>query len=68
LQKVEPAVSGQGGHNKLFYACCGVLRKFGLSLDQAWPLLLEYNSRCQPPFSERELLHKAEDALKGAKT
>jgi hypothetical protein len=65
LLKAEPAISGQRGHAKLFYCCCVVFTKFGLSMDQAWPLLLEYNARCVPPFSEKELRHKLEDA-KGA--
>jgi hypothetical protein len=27
-------------------------------------ILREYNERCQPPWTERELLHKAQDALR----
>ena len=63
--KCEPAVSGDGGHNKTMYVVGCLTQKFGLTADQAWPLLLEYNERCQPPWSTRELLHKLESALKG---
>ena len=37
---------------------------FALSDEQAWPILCEYNARCQPPWSERELKHKLADANK----
>ncbi len=64
LATVEGAVSGQGGHKRTFRAACVLVQKFGLSGPEAWPLLLEWNEKCQPPWSERELLHKLEDALK----
>jgi hypothetical protein len=64
VAKIEPAISGQRGHDRTFRCCCAMVQKFGLSFEQAWPLLLEWNERCQPPWSERELRHKLEDALK----
>jgi hypothetical protein len=62
LAKREPAVSKQGGHNTMFYSCCALFQKFGLAVSEAWPLILEYNERCLPPFSESELRHKILDA------
>jgi len=62
LAKAEPAVSGQHGHDKLFFCCCRMFQVFDLTLEQAFPLILEYNSKCQPPFSERDVLHKLQDA------
>ena len=35
--------------------------------EEAWPLLLEWNQQCEPPWSERELAHKLSDALKKRK-
>jgi hypothetical protein len=64
LAKVEPAVSGQGGHNATFRAACLLVQKFGLTFEQAWPLLKEWNERCEPPWSDAELRHKLKDALK----
>jgi hypothetical protein len=58
------AVSGQGGHNQTFTAACVLVQGFGLSHQDAWPLLKEYNERCQPPWSDKELWHKLEDAEK----
>jgi hypothetical protein len=68
---VEGAVSGQGGHNKTFRVCCklthGPPRGFGLCFAQAWPILLVWNETCEPPWTEKELTHKLEDALKRAR-
>jgi hypothetical protein len=63
LAKRDPAISGQGGHKQMFSACCAMVQKFRLSIEQAWPLILEYNSRCAPPFSEKEIRHKISDAF-----
>jgi len=57
------AISGAGGHDQTFAVACKLV-EFGLSPDDAWPLLLEYNHRCQPQWSERELRHKLEDAFR----
>lgn len=64
LAKVEPAISGQGGHNRTYKAACRVMELFDLSVDEALPLLREWNETCQPPWTERELRHKLEDAAK----
>jgi hypothetical protein len=62
LAAVPPAVSGQRGHDRMFYACCAMFGKFGLSMDQAIPLVLEFNEGCQPPFRHRDIQHKLQDA------
>jgi hypothetical protein len=68
LACIEGAISGQRGHDRTFRVACKLLhlppKGFGLSIEQAWPLLLEWNEQCEPPWSERELLHKLQDALK----
>lgn len=63
LEKMDPAIAGQKGHDKLFKAACMMVKGFGLSTDEAFGLLArEYNHRCDPEWSERELLHKIRDA------
>lgn len=62
LKRVEIAVSGNSGHNATFYAACCLIQKFRLSIDQAWPLMLEYNDRCAPPWSAKDLRRKLEEA------
>ncbi len=64
LNAMPPAVSGQGGHNTTFRAAMVLAEGFGLDQADAEPLLREYSSRCQPPWSERELAHKLDDAYK----
>lgn len=65
LQKLDPAISGQGGHNQTFAACCKLV-EFGLSEAVAWELAWEYNCRCQPPWSEKDLSKKLRDAFQRA--
>ena len=65
LDKLPPAISGGGGHAATFAAACWSVR-FGLSDADALVLLLEYNRRCQPPWTENELAHKLRDARRAA--
>ena len=63
LAKITGAVSGCSGHAKLFTAARAMVYGFDLSFEDAFKLLSEeYNPRCEPPWSERELRHKIEDA------
>jgi hypothetical protein len=62
IAKIPPSVSGQGGHNQAWKAACALVLHFGLNPNEAYPLLAEWNFGCQPPWSERELLHKLADA------
>lgn len=61
LSKLPPAVSGSGGHNATLRAACECVR-FGLSDAEALQALGEFNRRCSPPWSERDLAHKLESA------
>jgi hypothetical protein len=64
MEKLEPAVSGQHGHTTLLRAAAVLVYGFGLSPDHALPYALDYNSRCMPPWSERELRRKLCEALR----
>jgi putative DNA primase/helicase len=66
LAAVPPAVSGERGHNRTFYAACQAIHGFGLTIQEALPLLREWNQKCRPQWTEKELLHKLEDAFKKA--
>jgi hypothetical protein len=57
------AVSGCKGHNTTFRVACHLIG-FGLNDTEALDLLREFSSRCQPPWTEKELLHKIADARK----
>jgi hypothetical protein len=59
LAKMEPAISGQGGHLALFKAAVALVRGFQLDEEAALDILrTDYNPRCQPAWKERELRHK----------
>src|SRR5262245_33305344 len=62
LQSLEPAVSGCHGDLHTFRICCRVVRGFDLSDDEALSVLADWNERCQPPWSEGELLAKVHNA------
>jgi hypothetical protein len=64
LAKLPPAVSHQGGHSATFHAACKLVIGFGLDRGDALALLCEWNEFCQPLWSQRELEHKVDDALK----
>jgi KaiC/GvpD/RAD55 family RecA-like ATPase len=57
------AISGAGGHVATFNVA-RKLRDFGLNQQTALTVLREYNSRCEPPWSEGELQHKIEQGFK----
>jgi hypothetical protein len=60
----EPAIAGQHGHTALFKAAIALVWGFGLDPEQAWPYIKEYNTRCQPVWTDYELKHKLEQAFK----
>ncbi len=63
LARCAPAVAGQGGHNQTFRVACKLVRGFDLDEDTALALLVsEYNPRCVPAWSEKELRHKVREA------
>lgn len=60
---MSPSISGQRGHDLCFHFCCRMLNGFDLSVEEFWPILNDWNARCEPPWSERELEHKIEEAI-----
>jgi hypothetical protein len=62
LAKMPHAISGAGGHAATWNAAIAV-RGFGLNESEIFTTLWnEFNPRCLPPWSERELHHKAANA------
>jgi len=64
LANVDAAISGQGGSNTTFRAACAMACGFMLDKETTMILMREYSDRCIPPWTEAELLHKVNDALK----
>ena len=64
IARIPGAVSGANGHSATFHAACVLVKDFALSEADAFDVLSEWNSTCEPPWSDRELRHKIESALK----
>ena len=63
LAAMPPAVSGSGGHSQTYAAATALVHGFGIARDRALAILTaEYNTRCNPPWSEKELQHKINQA------
>ena len=63
----KPAISGQGGHNTTFANMCKLVQRFDmLPMEKLWELANCYNENGTggAPWTESELKHKFEDALK----
>ena len=58
LAAIPPAIAGQHGDVHTFRVCGRIVRGFALPEDEALVLLRDWNSRCDPPWSERELSDK----------
>jgi hypothetical protein len=63
LDAVPGAVSGNGGDQQTFTLECELVNGFALSAGQASGYLEQYNQKCEPPWSTKELEHKVERAL-----
>lgn len=62
LAATPGAISGSGGHGHTFLVASKVVRGFDLSVDDAIALMLEWNGKCSPPWSERDIRRKCEQA------
>jgi hypothetical protein len=66
IAKIPGAVSGNGGHSQTFKVAMVLFNGFGCSEAETLEWLRHYNSKCEPPWSEAELLHKARSAAEAA--
>lgn len=63
LETCDPAISGQHGHGQTYKVVCHLVELFGNLPDETLlDLLQDWNERCLPPWSDRELTHKLTDA------
>ncbi|HRR32386.1 MAG TPA: phage/plasmid primase, P4 family [Candidatus Sumerlaeia bacterium] len=69
LEKFPGAVSGSGGHKQTFKTLASLWYNFGneITEDHFRILANDYNQRCQPAWSQKELEHKISDVLKNVK-
>jgi putative DNA primase/helicase len=65
LARMQPSVSGKGGHDDLFKAVQALMRGFLMDEATARRLIdVEFNPRCQPPWTPREIDHKFDESAK----
>jgi hypothetical protein len=62
VARMDAAVSGGGGHDATFRVACVLVEGFSLGYGDAMEVMREYNNRCDPPWSDRELEHKVRSA------
>ncbi len=63
LAKLPSAIEGEGGHDALWRASLALARGFRLPTDIVLEMIeKEFNPRCEPPWSAKEIRHKIEDA------
>lgn len=63
LEALPSAIQGQAGDSQTFRAAL-VGGDYGLSADEFWPLLTQYNLQCRPPWDEAGLRAKLASAQK----
>jgi len=63
MLKIPPAIEGQNGSGVTFYLACQLVNGFALDESEALRWMDLYNQKCQPPWSERELIHKVKSAI-----
>lgn len=65
LAKMPGAASGDNGHTATFNAVACVMFGFDLDPDTTYSLIAaDYNHRCDPPWSEKQLQHKIQSVAK----
>ena len=63
LNAMPPAISGSGGHSQTYAAATALVHGFGIEPATSLVLLTDhYNPRCIPPWSDKELQHKVNQA------
>src|SRR3990172_11681644 len=64
VAKMDSALSGSGGHGQTFKVAVALVRGFNLDPGTALSLLREYNHRCKPAWTEKDLRHKINEAVR----
>lgn len=62
VARIPGAIAGNSGDEWTLRVCCQVARGFDLDGDQALLALSDWNARCDPPWSEQELLARIQHA------
>jgi P4 family phage/plasmid primase-like protien len=58
VAEIPGAISGDRGHDKTLRIARVIANDFAIDRANGYPILQEYNARCRPPWSPRELERK----------
>lgn len=61
------AISGQGGDKKTYDLACELVRNYALAEVDALELMLEWNKRCEPPWTVEDIRKKIYSAMRYGK-
>ena len=61
-----PAVEGDGGDAHTYRVCATLLDGWRLTIEEALPILRDWNRGCVPPWDEQDLLTKMRNAIEYA--
>ena len=64
LDATPPAIAYSDGHKQTFKVACLLYNGWALTVDETLAWLKIYNTKCEPPWTNKELAHKAKDAAK----
>ncbi len=62
IDKMPPAIAGSGGHTATLKVALALVRGFGLDEGTALAVMRDFNTRCDPPWKERDLERKVREA------
>lgn len=62
--KVPFAVEGAGGDTQTLKLAAALVNDFDLTEEEAWPILIDWNAGCSPPWPESELRTKLTNATR----
>lgn len=68
IAKCPPAISGSDGHGQTFAVACTLYNGFALDEAETLRFLKVYNDGCQPPWMDRDLRHKVNQAAAATHT
>lgn len=68
LTAMPESIEGQNGSGRLWAVCMPLVEGFALSPADALAAMPPWNARCQPPWSDKELVHALTNASKKAGT
>lgn len=64
VDKMPSAIEGQSGNDATFAVAKKLVHDFDLSINEALPIMCDYNARCSPPWEIKDLVRKLDDAAK----